>query len=1128
MPETFAWREAENEEFRQARRLEQVSLFAELNLDYDEIVRTRDLLGQVIRQHRRQLGAPRLIDTFPALTLTTLIGHAGLDYERGKYWESFWDELHLVREQDFENLLRARLPVFLRKFKMREFPELNTQYVQMMAVHAGVPVHCLDDLVDIIEQHIAQGRDPSGAAVFDWLTQPGLEYRMNHLDVPVRNFLQHGGEVAVDIVDRIIEFADYTREHPDLANDLNLDTSTTGLPSLLLEALIERWTERPFGAVAVAATRSVRARRPVLAYSRTDDQIVVEVPYPAESADVPWLVSFDGETTSVHARRGWGLSAGEVQPPTSVPVPHRVREVVLRHEGTGVHYRISLVDKADPLLLFDDQGKHLSRHVALPRGEVVAVHPARAQLRDAHTGAALEYFADAVPVGWRDWVARVYDLTDTDAVLLRDDNRSGPPRQVRRTGSARLVLPDPIDGVYTRSGMPVYAERPAVDLPAHAVEPVNWRVRVRRSGTVDWLADDVWESDTEPVSLDPFDGLESGLLGLFDVVISGPLGQDIRHSLFLAEGLAVEHAAEFRVPVQDGLAPTSTTVTSVAPLRADQTELGFGATVRESAIVVVSGQLTERLMVRPPAVELRVDPIGAAARWRTVAPVLTVDDLAEYMTVAARVPGSVEVDVVLTDDAGGVRQIAEPQVLRDNVFQVPTREFIDTARSMRRSRIVVRIDTADGATTAVTLARIQPRRLCTGVRLDDADLVFDGATDSDLAAYVWPCTAPWRAPVQVPLVDGRATLPAEFVGAGPLTVQVFVDDPWTVIAAPEHPDDTAHSVQQTGWMRDSDPGRANLARFLAGAGDLPHTSSAVPEVWTVFAAARSGGQVPRSSVRSALLDVLRADPRSSVEALDRSIIALNDVPALLISSGLIERDLSSPIRSGALTDPWLGCLIRIADLPFVALQQANSGAAVELRADLTNYGGSQLIDLLGGDVRGVCTDIFDAATVALHYMPEEQFAALKQACEIVPAAMLDADTRRSAVFEAFAQRLAWQDDPARTAMTVHSAELIPLLRRASPPVYDMVKARNEALTGADTTEFPWLLVSMQSLLFAAVARLRARSVIRDWSMPAPMRESWARLAQLCPALVCTDVLIADALASHTLHHDLVSKIGEPR
>lgn len=1121
MPDTLVWREAEDEEFRQARRLEQVSLFAELNLDYDEIARTRDLFGQVLRHHRRQLGEERLIARFPALALTTLVGHAGLDYEQGRYWESFWDELGLDREHEFENLLRGRVPELLRKFKMREFPELSSQYVQMMAVHAGVPVYCLGDLVDIIEEHIAHGRDPHGAAVFDWLTQPGMEYRLNRLDKPVRNFLQHGGEVAVDIVDRIIEFADYAREHPDYANDLDLDTSTTGIPSLLLDALIDRWKDKPFGAAAGTTERIARSRRPVPAYSRTDDQIVVEVPCPPVGADSPWLVSFDGETTTVHARRGWGLAAGEVQPPTPVPVPRRVREVVLRHEAAGLDYRIPLVDKADPLLVFDEQGKHLSRHVALPRGEVVAVHPARAELRDLHTGAPVAWSTEVTPVGWRDWLARVYDLSETDAVVLSDDNRLGASRRVRRTGSARLALAEPIDGTVTRSGMPVYAERPVVELPAHVAEPVEWRVRVRHNGTVDWLADDIWASESETVSLDPFEGLPSGLLGLFDVVISGPLGQDIRHTLFLAEDLMVEHAVEFRVPVPEGLAETTATVTVPAPLRVDTALLAFGVTDREAQLVVSGPARTERLVVRPPAVELRVDPIGTAARWRTVAPVLTVDDLAEYRTVAARVPGSVEVDIVLTDESGEVRQIACPEVGRDNVFQAPTREFADTARSLRRSRLVVRIDTSDGATTSIVLARIQPRRLSTGVELDGDQLIFTGAADPDLAAYVWPRTAPWRAPLSIPLTEGRATLPAELVGAGPLTVQVFVDDPWTVVTAPDEPDDTAVVVAQPGWMPDPDLGRADLSRFLAGAGDLPRTSSAVPEAWTVFATGDS-------AVRTALREVLHADPRSSVEALDRSSVAGADTAALLIGSGLVERDFSSPIRATPPTDPWLGCLIGIADLPFLALRQPDSESAEQLRSGLVGYGGVSLLDLLTGDPGPGHADIFDRGSVALHHFSAERFAELADACAIVPAALLDPDTRRGAIFEAFGRRMDWQHDPARVEMTQYSAELMPLLRRASRPVYDAVALRNEALDGADMTRFPWLLLSLQSLLFAAVARLRARSAIRDWSMPAPMRESWRRLAELCPALVRTDILIADALASYAVHGDVVDTIGGQR
>ncbi|WP_255495490.1 hypothetical protein [Nocardia sp. GTS18] len=1127
MAESFVWDQAGDEEFARARQLERVSLFVELNLDHDEIVRTRDLFGQLIRDHRRTHGLARLIDRFPALTLTTLIGHAGLSYEQGKYWESFWSELAMDREQEFESLLRTKLTSLLRKFKLREFPEIsNQQYVQTMAVHAGVPVHCLNDLVDVIEQHISHGRDPSGSAVFEWLTQPGLEYRMNNLDVPVRNFLQFGGEAAVDIVDRIIEFAEYAREHPEVANDLDLDTSTTGLPSVMLEALIDRFEERPFGSSAVDSGRTGRSRRPVIAYSRSDDQVVVEVPFPDEAPEVPWLVSFDGDSTEVYAERGWGLGAGEVHPPTPIPVPRRVREVVLRHDASLAHHRIALVDKDNPLLLFDHNGRPISRHLALPRGEVVGVHPATAELIDGHSGEPVAFTAEAVPAGWRDWRARVYDLAGIDSVRLRRERLLGPVQQVRRVGAARLEFADPVEGVFTRSGLPVYGERPAVTLPVAGAEQVAWRVRVRRSGTTDWLADDEWESGSELTELDPFDGIAPGLLGMFDIVISGPLGQDIRHSLFMAEGLSVEHESTFRVPTPDGLSPAATTIEIAPPLAVDRDFVEFPSAQRDSEFRVSLGESVERLVLRPPHIEFRVDQIGATARWRTVAPILTVDDLTEHLIVAVRVPGDVLVDIALSDSAGRIRQTEIPQLNRDNLFQISSRAFADTARSLRTATLLARIDTPDGGTTQITVARVQPRLLCSGIRLDGTVLVFDGTDSDDLAAFVWPETAPWRPPTQIEIVEGKAPLPSEFVDAGPLTVQVFVDDPWAVITAPVRPDDTAYRVVQHGWLQDSDPVRTDLAKFLAGAGDPPTTGTALTEVWTAYASRYADSSLS-PFVRSGLLRVLGVDPRTSLEALERSALPQAQLPALLIRTGLVDKDFSSYFRLGKHANPWLGCLIDIADLPNVALQSAQESAE-ELRADLAAHGGPALLELLSGTLREVYTGHFERNTIGMHRMAPEQIAALKDACEIVPGALLDPDTRRAAMFEAFARRLDWQRDPASQAMTTHSAVLTGSLRRASPWVYDVVKARSDALTGVDTGEFPWMLMSMQSLLFAAVARLQARSVMPQPVLTAPMRQCWARLAELCPGLVGADLLIADALASHVLHNDVINKIGVHR
>jgi hypothetical protein len=1131
--ESYVWTTAGDAEFARARQLEGISLFAELNLDVDEIERTRDLYGKVLRDYVDRLGFPRLVQRFPALTLTTLIGHAGLDYEQGKYWESFWAGLGVDPQQDRENLLRDKLGVLLRKFKMREFPELRGQYVQVMAVHVGIPVHCLGDLVDVIEAHLAAGREPTGAGVFEWLTQPGLEYRMNHLDAPVRNFLRFGGEVAVDIVDRIIEFADYTREHPDVENDFAIDTETTGLPTLILDALIDRWTDQPFGALAPGAPRVARTRGPALAYSRDDDQVVVEVPYPATAPETPWLVSFDGDIAEVYAERGWAVGEGEAHPLTPVPVPRRVREVVLRHEATQAYHRITVVDKDNPVLLFDLNGRLLSRHSALPRAEVIGIHPVGADLVDAHTGEVVPYTVTVTPVGWRDWEARLYDLAEVDGLQLHRDIAFGPVQQVRRTGAARLHTQDPIAGLYSRSGLPVYADRPVIELPPGDAETVSWQVRVRRAGTVDWLVSKNRESGPAPTPLDPFDGLQPGLLGFYDVAVSGPPGQDLRYSMFMAEGLSIEYGSEFRLPTPSGLTEALAEVTALAPLRADKSTIAFEEKEREVELRVDSGSVGERFVLRPPYVDVRADLLGAAAQWRTAAPVLTLDDLAEHFVLAARVPGSVEVDMVLVDASGEHHQYATPTVNRDNVFQLASREFVDTARKLRTASVVVRIDTPDGRMSEATVARIQPRRLVSAARLQDGALAFDDIADAELAAFVWPDTAPWMTPIRVAISNGCAELPPEFINAGPLTVQVFVDDPWAVITAPPRPDDTSFTVRQPGWMRDLEPDRAALAQFFAGQGDVPRATSALPEVWAVFAAS---DHTPVSSViRGGLLQMLRADPRSSVEALDRSAVGKHLIPALLIRSAVIQTDLASPFRSASPANPWLACLVDIADLPLLARYSTDRTVGEEIAADLAVRGGAGLKNLLCGRIEEAYTDIFDQTSVSLHHLPAGQFSELKQACEIVPGALLDGHTRRSGVFDAFEQRLAWQQDPARAELTIASAQLMTQLRRAATgavrreaavAAYDAVKFRNEALSGADTTVHPWLLMSMQSLLFAVTARLTAHSVLPGSPITAPMRNAWARLAQLCPGLVSTDVLIAEALVSHALHGTIIDRIGE--
>ncbi|MGW4535414.1 hypothetical protein ACWEOI_31130 [Nocardia sp. NPDC004340] len=1231
MASAFLTTLAGDEEFRFGQQLDGVTLFFELNLDEDEVCRVQSMYGQIAATYVPRYGARALIRKYPALTLVSLIGHAGLAYDQGKYWESFWAELDLARDQEFESALRHELNGLLRRFRLREFPELAGSYVQVMAIHAGIPVHCLGDLVDVIEHHLVMGRERSGAAVFEWLTEPGMDYRLGRLDVPVRQFLRLGGEVAVDIVGRIMDFIEFTAGHPEVWNNLDLDTATTGLPTIMLEGLIERLREQPFGTQRAGSVAASRLGAPVLGYSLADDQITVGIPYPAVAPETPWRVSIGGDTREVYADRGWGVDADH--PLTPVPVTRPVREIVLHHDGSAAQHRIVVVDKTDPLLLFDLEGRLLPRRSALPRDVVLAVHPSDAVIVDGTTGAPVVSNEDVrVPVGWRGWRAHTLDVSEHDAIQLRRNGVAmGPVREIRAVGAPSLEFADPLDGVRTVSGLSVYSQRPWVVLPKHrGVEPVSWMVRVRAAGSAEWLVNEEWESSFEDACLDPFDGLPAGLVGHFEIAVNGPLGSDLRCNLFLAEGLSVDHGVCFRAPVPGGLSPSVTRLECDPPLAVDPALVPFDAGQRESRIEVRSGERVHKLVLTPPYFESRVDELGTAARWRTTAHLLTPADLEANAVIAARVPGDVRADFALLDSAGAVLQAETPDVPAEFVFQISSRVFVDTARRARSTRLVVRIDDPTGVSQSVTLARIRPALLCGGVDVEDGFLVFREPADAELGVFVWSTTAPWQSVRQLMIRGGRAELPEVLRDAGPLLVQVFVDDPWVSIPAPSRPDSSALRVDQPGWLRDPSPAREQLSRFLAGFGTVPRSADAVAEVWAALAMMPAGrADSATERLRSSLIAVLGMDARAALEALGGSTIPAAEMVPLVIRTGLAERPYvvaarparvdaapmdampipvdampesgdvgfargdagsvprdelprgadvgsdhgdamsvpgdgtfprghvtlardngtSGPIAEPAGTglgsvgaaglhaNPWVGCLVELADLPSLSGRRAEvsgrrAAEALEPCAEVTerraetlaylgNQGGEWLIDLLRGRPGDARIGVFDRNVEHVHGLPMEQVDALFEAFRLVPGALLDVDTRTSATIEAFHARARWVRDAAREVLTAATPAALRRIRQVAPLIYDTIGARNEALDGVDVGAHPWMLLSVQSLTMAALARLDAAARFGVPPITSEMREAWARMADLCPAMVATDLLIADALVAFVAHGDLI-------
>jgi len=1112
-------------EYQWRTRLKSVNLVIETDFTAEEIRTAQTRYGNAVRWLRSRGFEHRdIIKKYPAVTLTTLVGHAALAYDQGRYWESFWEELDLRRDADFEQVLRRSIIGLLDKFSLARFPDIERdsarKYVMLLTLHASIPVHCLSDLLGIINEHIAHGREARGAALMAWLDEPGKGYRADALDVPVRNFLMYGAEFAVDILDRIIEFVEATMDHPNLL-EAELDSSTTGLPSVLLEELVQQLRTTPMRWGRRRSLDGATVRRPSIAYNVEDDEVAVALPYPSVQAEVPWRVSFDGEVHEIHCARKWG--AGSDMSPTYTPIPGPVREVVVSHRPSDTATTLAIVGKSDPLLTFSDNGRWIPRRDGL-KDAVWVIYPRDHQLIDPSTGKTVDERDTGSPAGWHGWQSAFVELDTVGSLQLRRDGQLvGTVRQVRRDARPRFKLGDPIPGLVSPDGRPVYGARPWVILPPSLINPPpSWRVRVRRVGETEWIANEAWAAAEVEASLDPFDDADEPLLGLFEVVVTGPIGADTRCVVFVAETLWAEFDCTIRVPVAGGLTACTAQIVADGLAVTPAGQIQLGTTDLEKEVELSVGEAATSVVVRPPHVEIRSGDVGSPATWRITPDTCAPEDFVRDRFVALRAPGvdAAEFAFVSAVDKR-VQFDGHPRRKHGGVFELRTQRFADTVRAYETGRIVASLRTDDGP-IEFTVLSVRPKQIGSGVALRNGVLEFEGAPDTDdLAAYVWTATAPWRTVQTLPVVDGAARLPRELVAAGELRCELFIDDPWVALELPTQPAENAFRVGQPGWNRTGTDAQVKLSRFIAGEGPAPYAVGAITEIWAALSWLHADGEVHRASMLSKLLV---DEPRKALEGLGNSTVALRDKMAMLIRSELVNRNYRSSVTLNELhADPWFGCVVEMSDLPSLYRRRHEvPRERAETLGYLSDKGGELLIELLGsGKTEALHEGCFGRNVFVLSSMPEDQVEAIVRELKLVPGPLLHSDTRFTATYEAFRQRNEWMRTGWSASFAAQTSFVLEPIRRASALAYEAIKIRSDRLQGVDTTEHPWALMSLQSLTLAFLARLEAHGRLSGQYLNSGLLMAWTRFAQLCPRMVATDLLIAEALTLYDLRGDVI-------
>jgi hypothetical protein len=1092
-------------------RLRNASLVAEADIRAEFSKQVAYVLGRLYGKlpDQREAGASLLL-RWPACVAAAMAGAAVTGYEAGTYWRALWASAEYPGTAQDQAIWGDAFIRAVAKLGMATFPEMPLRYVGPILMHAGIPAYCLGDYFRLLLDRRRQDPGMDAESFLSWATSPGRELRLSTLDMPARRFLGHGGDYAHDVVDRSLDLLERLSEpDPDLDGVL--------LPAYMVEIARD---ESAAGRLDLTAARRARGLaghdqqpRPRIGLDPFGQGVQVILPAVGEAPDgvAIWRVIADGEAATIKSRALW-VGMAEAAPETTHPLHRPVRTVLVSLAGRDLVAELQVVEPTDPILFFADDGRRLPASQSLPRGQVWVLHPADRDL--VVTGDVSGITETAVPFGWDGWRLRLVSLENVQRVSLE----GGRAHLVHGQTRPRLVLDDPVPGVTTPYGSPVYAAPPLVWLPGTPESPISWQVDVRPAAGGSPLASRTAEG---PCELDVWEPVSRPILGAFDIIVRGPLGRGMRRTVFIAEGLAVSYQPAVRALNASGLRPCAADLTSVAGSAVFPGRQRFADFERAHIAEYRAVGESEALVVAPPHVALIC--VGAGATTWTAAPLrLTTETFGDAGRLLVRAPGLSE-HAELEVWAGGecVQTIPASGQRSPGLAGYELARAGDTVAGHGRAELVLPFD---GAPMPVGFVR--PRRLATGAELDGDRLVIRDYVHVDgLSVAVHLVYAPWRNPVVLPVpADGVVVLPQGVHQAGPIRVVLRVEDPWTTTGWPTWPGPDSLFCKASGIPAGIDPEEDVISCFLARSGELPEPLRRPERVWCLVNLAedlmRSG---IRADLRERCGEALRKQPRAALLALLESGLDHRACVSALIMAGLASSRPESATDLTAMNQAELPAELTAAGQLWAALPAAAAvlttdllsrsyadatGPLAELADGAIAQCGDSLRRMLGGDSDPyAAVGRFGLEAEQMTRFSPQQLEVMWQAAAVVPKAFLDADTRTVAALRMFDVRRmpVFKRAALNAASVISTAERL-VLASSYPGLTRQITARRHPHgTGG------WLAVPAMSAALAIVGRLAARGENGCQAFERAWRGTWAGLATQAPDLVGIDLVLAEAL-----------------
>ena len=461
-------------------------LFGELGFRRSDLDEIGDLIRyrRIIGLHGKELSEREKIEHVSRrwpLTYALFLVLGGIyDYQSGEYWDGPCKRLGLPSDQT--DRWGQRFLDILAEYDLPTFEHSGgLTYVTPILLHGGIPNDFLDAFFDFLwkqEKKHHQISLDSISLLQTWRQQPEEYFR--YLPASVRRFLEYGGKVASDFVERCLELFD--------TDSLEEVEALVDLPPRVVCAF-ERWRNGKNIPTRMATPR-VGLQRPILSIAPYTEGVTLYLPaqqFPHRIAprELVWRLADSAQSIYCNMRRIEGGTQFEVQERIYVSP---ALQYVLHLEADGERLQTwTLPGLAEPPVLFFDpyddyEGEVLLEQRRFHSGERWLLYPQSCQWQETGSSRKLRALPELSGV-WQGYRLEAWQLAPGAMALQDEHGRSYSFNVIHEKAQQRPRL---IDGnrpplPITAADFPLYIGRPPT-LILYTDQPHRWQVAIRAAG----------------------------------------------------------------------------------------------------------------------------------------------------------------------------------------------------------------------------------------------------------------------------------------------------------------------------------------------------------------------------------------------------------------------------------------------------------------------------------------------------------------------------------------------------------------------------------------------------------------------------------------------------------------------